>query len=411
VTTPVHSPSGLGPEARIDLQALARNATRIQEKVRPRGFLAVVKWNAYGHGLVPCARILEREGAAGFGVSSPHDGVALRKAGITRPILVMTDWVGKPPALFLDWDLEAAATSWYKVEYLEAVSRRLGRPISVHVKFDTGLGRVGIHHSRASEALRKIARMKHLKVVGLYSHLGYSGPQDDLRGRRQIEIFERIVAEAKALGLEPRWVHLANSAAALAIPEVPGNLVRTGIALYGQPPSPQVQRLLPLEPVMTLVGFVKRVRRVRRGHGFPSPHFWTAPTDGWGAEVSLGYGTSYPRSLVGRAPVLIGGCRRPLVGVMARDISYVFTGDRRPEVGEEVVFWGRQRQAEICLYEIAALMGALPYELPVWLSPEVPREYMSESDVFWQAAPVAKPPRPSGRRRRNSGTIRPSNGL
>lgn len=361
------------PEIRIDLGALARNAKSILTRVDPRGLLAVIKWNGYGHGLIPCAEVLDRAGAAAFGVSSPHDGEQLRKAGITNPILVMTDWVGKPPSTFLDWDLEAAATSWYKVEYLEAVSRKLGRAIPTHIKFDTGLGRVGIHHSEAVPALQKISRMKHLHVVGIYSHLGFSGPLDHEKGRRQIEIFLDIVNQAKNLGIEPRWIHIANSAAAIAIPDVPGNMVRTGIALYGQPTTKDVHDLLPLEPVMTLLGRIRSVRRVRRGHGFPSPHFWKAPMDGWGAEVGLGFTSNYPRSLIGKAAVLFHGKRKPLVGLMARDSSFIFTGEDQPEIGEEVVYWGKQGDEVLFLYELAEHIGALPYELPTWLSNTHPR--------------------------------------
>jgi len=360
-------------EARINLGALARNAGRILARVEPRGLLAVVKWNGYGHGLVPCSHVLDRVGAAGFGVSSPGEGIELRRAGITKPILVMTDWVGKPPRQFLDWELEAAATSWYKVEYLESVSRRLGKPIPAHVKFDTGLGRVGIPARDASRALKKIAAMRDLKVVGLYSHLGYNGPRDRAKGERQIEEFQGIVAQAGKLGLQPRWIHLANSAAAMAISDVPGNMVRTGIALYGQPPSSEVRDLLPLEPVMTLVGRISRVQRVKRGHGFPNPHFWTAPTDGWGAEVALGHRISYPRTLAGKAQVLFRGKRYPLVGVVGKDSCYIFTGAERPEAGEEVVFWGRQGDEVIYLYELAPLIGALPYELTTWLSGKLTR--------------------------------------
>ena len=370
------------PEARIDLDALRENARAMLKRVRPRGLLAVVKWNAYGHGLVECTQELARSGATAFGVSSPQDGVALRKTGITQPILVMTDWVGKPPRLFLDWNLEAAATSWYKVEYLESVSRQLGWAIPAHIKFDTGLGRVGIHHREAERALRTIAKMKHLRVEGLYSHLAYNGPQDNETGRRQIEIFEQICRLAESLDLHPRWVHLANSAAAVAIPDVPGNLVRTGIALYGQPPSASVHELMPLTPVMTLVGRVKTARFVKRGHGFPTPHFWTAPADGWGAEVQLGHAISYPRSLAGKAHVLFRGKRRPLVGVLTRDTSHVFTFEDHPEVGEDVVFWGRQANETLYLFELAPFVGALPYELPTWLSPKLTRVYVSKSRKY-----------------------------
>ncbi len=379
-----------GPEARIDLSALCRNARAILSRVRPRGLLAVVKWNGYGHGLVPCAKVLSQSGVSGFGVSSPQEGIELRKAGITERILVMTDWVGKPAHQFLDWDLEAAATSWYKVELLEAMSRRWGKAIPVHVKFDTGLGRVGIHHSQAIDALTRMARMSHLKVVAIYSHLGYSGPSDRERGELQISIFENIVKRAAELGIRPDWIHLANSAAAMAIPDVPGNLVRTGIALYGQPSSKELRDFTfpphgggntkgVWEPVMTLVGHVTRVRRLRRSHGFPTAHFWAAPHDGWGAEVNLGYSASYPRSLAGKAEVLLNGKRCPLVGVIAKDASYVFTSDK-PEIGDEVVFWGRQGDETLYLYEIASHIEALPYELPTWLSPDLPRVFTPVTD-------------------------------
>ncbi len=370
-----------GPVARIDLDALALNTRLILDRVHPRGLLAVVKWNGYGHGLVPCAKVLSQEGATAFGVSSTAEGIELRKAGITQPILVMTDWVGKPVRHFLDWGLEAAATSWYKVEYLEAVSRRWGMPIPAHVKFDTGLGRVGIPWRHAKWALPKIAAMKDLQVRAIYSHLGYSGPQDNGKAERQITVFNRIVTRASKLGLNPQWVHLANSAAALAIPDVPGNLVRTGIALYGQPTSAEVSEELPLSPVMTLASHIVRVQRVKRGHGFPSPLFWKAPFDGWGAEVRLGFGVNYPRSMAGRAPALFRGRRVPLVGVMGKAASYIFTGSEKPEVGEEVVFWGRQGAETIYLYELAPLIGALAYELPTWLSPDLPREFVTKSTV------------------------------
>ena len=382
-----------GPEARIDLSALQSNARAILDKVQPRGLLAVVKWNGYGHGLVECAHVLDAAGVAGFGVSSPREGIELRKAGITRRILVMTDWVGKPAHQFLDWNLEAAATSWYKVELIEAMSRRWGRNIPAHIKFDTGLGRVGIHHSAAERALTRIAKMPHLTVAAIYSHLGFSGPADRERGERQMRIFERLVKRAAELGITPEWIHLANSAAAMAIPDVPGNLVRTGIALYGQPSSMELVPLPAggqqggagwmLDPVMTLVGHVSKVRRLRRSHGFPTAHFWTAPCDGWGAEVNLGYNMGYPRSVARQcapyAEVLMHGKRCPLVGVISKDTSYVFTHEK-PEVGEEVVFWGRQGEETLFLYEVAAPIQALPYELPTWLSPQLSRVFVRGAD-------------------------------
>jgi alanine racemase len=364
------------PAAYIDLNAVEENATRLLARVSPRGLLAVVKWNAYGHGLIECSKVLDKAGAAGFGVSSPAEGVELRKAGITKPILVMTDWVGKPPRLFLDWDLEAAATSWYKVEYLEAVSRKYGRAIPAHIKFDTGLRRVGLPHDRSKSLLKTIAAMPHLKVAAIYSHLDFAGPQDFQKGERQIEIFNRIVAEAHELGIEPRWIHLANSAAALALTDIPGNLVRSGIALYGQPPSCEVAKLLPLKPVMTLAGTIDSVRRLYKGQGYPSNLFFKAPTNGWGAAINLGYSTGYPSSMAGNAHVLWHGQRVKLIGAMSDKSSFLFLSKAKPKVGEEVVFWGRQGNETLFLHELSPLIDCLPYELPTWLSNKLPRLYV-----------------------------------
>lgn len=361
------------PLAHINLTALAHNFSALASRVAPKRVLAVIKWDAYGHGLLDCARVLADAGAWGFGVSSPADGITLRKAGFDLPILVMTDWVGKPQKCFTDYNLSFAATSWYKVEYLESLSQQTGVRISTHLKFDTGLGRVGIHHTKHRETLEQLASFKHLKLDAIYSHLAYGGIQDRARGLQQIATFNEIMHTARELGVTPPLTHLANSAAAVALPEVPGDLVRTGIALYGQPPSPTVADLLPLQPVMTLTGTITNVRKIKRGHGFPAPHFWKAPYDGWGVEIDLGFSSGYPRTMVNSAQVLYNGRRVPLVGVMSRDNSYTFIIGEKPQVGEEIVFWGKQKDETIFLYELSPLIDALPYELTTWLNPKVPR--------------------------------------
>jgi len=363
------------PLAQINLTALKHNFEALAHRVSPKGVLAVVKWDAYGHGLEECTRVLNDAGAWGFGVSLPADGVKLRQMGITKPILVMTDWVGKPVKQFTEYDLSFAATSWYKVEYLDSLSKKTGKAISTHLKFDTGLGRVGIHHSLHRKTLGSLKSLHHLKLDAIYSHLAYGGTKDRERGLEQIRVFNEILKHTKTVGITPTVTHLANSAAALALPEVPGDLVRTGIALYGQPPSPTVADMLPLEPVMTLSGNIFSVRKVKRGHGFPISHFWKAPYDGWGVEIDLGYSSGYPRTMANEAKVLYRGKRYPLVGMMSLDKSYAFITGDKPAIGEEIVFWGQQENERIYLYELSPLIDALPYELTTWLSREVERTY------------------------------------
>lgn len=362
----------------INLGALRGNATRLLEHVRPHGLLAVVKWNGYGHGLVPCARMLAEAGATGFGVSSVAEGIELRNAGFSGLILVMTDWVGKPLKKFIDWDLHAAATSWFKVEYVAAGARKLGKRIGVHIKFDTGLGRLGMPWQEAGDLLPRIARMRSIDIHGIYSHLAVSGPQDFAKGEEQITRFNRILAQARKCGLEPEWTHLANSAAAIVYSDVPGNLVRAGIALYGQPPSRETSELLALQPVMTLKAPIMEVRRARRGRGVPHPLIATAPVDGWAVRIPLGHRHGYPSTLAFRGCFLYGGRMLRLWGVVLRDESWLFVPGRKPEVGEEIVLWGRQGSQILWLYELAEKIDVLPYELPTWLSAEVPRHFVKD---------------------------------
>lgn len=361
------------PTALINLSALRQNTERILGRVQPRGILAVVKWNGYGHGLVPCAQVLAQTGVTGFGVSSVAEGIELRKAGFSGLILVMTDWVGKPLRKFIEWDLHAAASSWFKVEYVEAGARKLGKRIGVHIKFDTGLGRLGMPWQQAGKLMPQIARMKSLDIRGVYSHLAFQRPQDFAAGEKQIVRFNRILSLAKKCGMEPEWTHLANSAAAIVFPQVPGNLVRTGIALYGQPPSREVAGLLPLEPVMNLKAPILEVRRARRGRGVPHPLMAAAPRDGWAVRIPLGTGHGYPGSLAKHGIFLFRGRRHHLHGTVLREQSWFFIAGPKPQIGEEIVLWGRQGTEILWLYELAEKIDALPYELPTWLSVKIPR--------------------------------------
>ncbi len=367
------------PIAQIDLGALKRNAVRIIERVKPRGLLAVVKWDGYGHGLTPCAEILAKAGATGFGVSSLTEGIELRRMGFPGLILVMTDWVGKPLEKFVEWDLHVAATSWFKVEYVAAGARNLGKRIGVHIKFDTGLGRLGMNWKEADTLLSEIARMKHLDVQGIYSHLAFNGPQDSEIGEQQIARFKKVLKLAHECDLNPPWTHLANSAAAMVFKDIPGNLVRTGIALYGQPPSRETVELLPLEPVMTLKATALEVRRAHRGRGVPHPLIARAPTDGWAIRIGLGDCHGYPSSLVRRGKFLFRGHSRPLYGAVLKDCSWLFVTGSRPQIGEEVALWGRQGGQDLWLFELAEKIDALPYELPTWLSKEIPRVFVEKS--------------------------------
>jgi alanine racemase len=359
--------------ARVDSAALAANFRAFQTHASGAKIMAVIKADAYGHGLLSCARIFSDLHTDYLGVSFVEEGITLRRAGLKEPVLVLGGIVGSQISLFLEHDLDMTASSVFKIEAINEAARGTGKRGRVHLKIDTGMNRIGQNWRTAEELFRAAVRCQHVEVAGIYSHLATAEDENEDFARLQMARFHDAVSMAEAAGLRPGLRHLCNSAGAIRFPEAHYDMIRPGIGLYGQYVSVALAESFPLTAAMSLVSEIVYMKRVRKGEGVSYGLTWIAPEDVWIATVPVGYGDGYPRLLGRSARVLIGGKRYPIAGTVCMDQLMVNLGQDRYRLGEPVVMWGRQGEDEITLWELCQPSGFIPYELPIYLTGRVPR--------------------------------------
>lgn len=363
--------------ATTDLAAIRSNLDGIRRRVGERLVLAAVKADAYGHGAVEVARMIERTGAADWlGVATVEEGVAVRDAGVRLPILKFS------PAIS-DADVEAALAAEIDLTVvddatIDQVARcalRLGRTASVHLKVDTGMRRIGCP-PEAAPALAGRADAAGLRLRGLFSHLPVSDTED---GRAytaaQIGRFADM-ADAVAAARGPvEIVHLANSGAVLMHPDAWFDMVRPGVMVYGNLPDPTTPPTVALQPALRWTTEVMFTKRVAAGEAVSYGRTWRAASDTVVATLPVGYADGYSRLFSSRGRVLIGGRSCPVVGRVCMDQTMVDLGpDGDAVVGDEVVLLGRQGAQEITAQELADLMGTITYEVTCLVGARVRRE-------------------------------------
>ncbi len=354
--------------AEVDLGALARNLLRIRAKM-PAGvkILFVVKANAYGHDAALCARAAENARAADWlGVSSVEEGVALRDAGSSLPILILGSLYPFESVLAaVAHNLTPVVASLEAAKRLAQVARRLKSRVDCHVKVDTGMGRIGASPEAALAVVRYLSRRKAARVQGIYTHLACAD-SDPAFTAEQLKRFRRVVDALSREGLRPPLVHAANSAGALKCSASRLDLVRPGLAAYGLFPG--------FEPVLTLKSKIVFLKTAAQGSAVSYGATWRARRATRIATLPIGYGDGYARALSNRANVLVGGRRCPVVGLVTMDQVMVdVTSAPRSRVGDDAVLIGRQGRAEIRMSELSRLCGTIPYETATGLSSRVPR--------------------------------------
>jgi alanine racemase len=368
-------PSTLRP-TRIEVlpAAVRRNVARLREAADGAAVCAVVKADGYGHGAVTAAEAALAGGASWLAVATVTEGRVLREGGIEAPILLLSE----PPVATIP---ELLATGLTPVAYrlpflaaLDGAGHARGEPVAVHLKADTGMGRVGVPPDQWSEVLRAAAAADGLRVEGLLTHLARADELEVDTTDRQLDAFDRFLGEARRLGIDARWVHAANSAGTLVHPRSRYTMVRPGIAIYGLSPSLDVPAGdHGLEPALRLVTEVTYAKRVAAGTPVSYGHRWYAPADGWVATLPLGYADGVPRALTNVGEALIHGHRRPFAGTVCMDQLVVWCGDDQPHVGDEVVLLGGQGDDGIRVEEWAALVDTITYEIVTQLTARLPR--------------------------------------
>ena len=370
--------------AEIDLNNLAANFNQIKQRVSPTArVMAVVKANAYGHGAVECARRLAREGADWFGVALPEEGIELRASGITQPVLCLAGyWPGQAAACIR----HALTPVVYRREMIEALNQaaaNAGVVADVHVKIDTGMGRLGVRFDELSEFVAALEQFRNVRIDGVMTHLA-AADDEACRPltRDQIQRFEDAITAFRDHGYRPTHLHLANSAGVFGHRESWGNLVRPGGVLYGLwrdvlPLSTSRPGLL---PVMSLHSRICLLKWVPPGETIGYGCTFEASRRSLIATVPVGYHDGYMRGLSNRAHVIVRGTYAPVVGRVSMDLTLIDVTDvAGVEVDDQVTLLGWNRdnaELKITAEELARIVGTLSYEVTCGVSGRVPRVYV-----------------------------------
>jgi alanine racemase len=358
----------------VSLSRLRGNLAAVKERAKPARVMAILKANAYGHGLEAVARCLAPQADA-FGVALVEEGIALRRLGIENPILVMGGvWTRQIP-LFLEHRLTLTVPSLARLRDVEEAAAAHRAVARVHLKVDTGMERIGVHYYNAEGLLEAAARSTHVEVEGIYSHFANADAEDLADARVQLERFEEVLRfyERRSLPMPTR--HMANSAALLRMPESRLDLVRSGILVYGVYPFPGALRGVEVRPALSWKSRVVFFKIVEAGRPVSYGSTWRSDHRVRIVTVPVGYGDGYFRSMSNRAHVLLRERRHPQVGRICMDQVMVNIEWGEAYNGDEVVLIGEQGKERVTVEELAEWAGTVPYEILTAINARVPRLY------------------------------------
>ena len=368
--------SGRPTVGEVDLGALEFNYRQIQKRI-PEGvkLLAVVKADAYGHGAIPVSLKLEKLGVEYLGVAISEEGVELRREGVKAPILVLGGIFGGELDQIFRFRLTPVLFRKDSLKLFSREAERRRRKVKVHLKVDTGMGRLGVPLSLWPEFLKEVKRSPKIEIEGILSHFSMTDEEEGYT-QNQWREFQRAVAIAHEMGISYQYLHMASSATLTAFPAYLGNLVRPGIMLYGSYPSPTFQDLISLKPVMTLKTRIHFLKSVPSGTRISYGGTFTTKRESLIATLPIGYADGFSRYLSNRGKVLIHGKRAPVVGKVCMDFIMVdMTDIPHVSVGDEVILMGRQGKEQITAEEIAEKINSISYEVLCLIGKRVPRIY------------------------------------
>ncbi len=356
--------------AEIDLAALSHNLGIAQKRAGSADILAVVKADAYGHGANTLSNHLITSGAAALGVAFTHEAIALRESGITCPILVFFDRDNIRE--IIDYNLTPVVFDVTTAEALSKEARKANRDLPIHIKVDTGMGRVGFCMDKAKKEILNISRLKNIRLEGLMSHFSEADLENKEFAEKQVRSFVNLVSELKQKSITFRYHHMSNSAAILSMPDAHFNMVRPGIMLYGY----GVPEGNDLKPVLTLKSTIVLLKKVPKGTPISYGRTFITKKPSVIATVPFGYADGYCRALSNQGEVLICGKRVPVIGRVCMDTIMIdVTEIDNIDYHSEVVLLGKQGREQITADEIAAKTDTIPYEVLTSIGQRVKRVY------------------------------------
>ena len=359
----------------IDHEALRSNLRQIRDKVGSRvKILCMVKANGYGHGATEISPTLARAGADAFGVATLEEAVQLREAGIQAPLIVLAGVFPAQLDTFVEHKLTPVVHDLISLKALDRESSRRQVQLKVHLKVDTGMGRLGFLAAEADQWIAAIKQAESLHIQGVFSHFSHAESVQGDYTQKQLEIFKRVLGQLRSAGVIPDLVHLANSAATITLPAAYFDMVRPGLMLYGVYPSPNMKEQINLKPALSWKTKILQLKNVPSGTSVSYGQTYVTERESLIATLPIGYADGYPRVLSNRGEALVRGQRARIAGRVCMDLTMIDVTDiRNVRQGDEVVLLGRQGGAEISADEIAAWANTISYEILTSIGTRVPR--------------------------------------
>lgn len=371
--------------AEVNLDHIAHNVREIRRLTSPQAeVMAVVKADGYGHGAVEVAETALQNGATRLAVAILDEGIELRKAGITAPILILGYTPAEQAKAVVEYDLTPAVYIKQVAEALSQAAAAIGKKVKIHIKVDTGMGRIGlIAGEDVVSFVREVRKLPGIEVEGMFTHFAVADAADKGYTRDQFAKFIAVVEALSREGIEIPIKHVANSAAIMDLPEMHLDLVRPGIILYGLYPSDEVNKqIIDLKPAMEWKTCLSWVKKVSAGTSVSYGCIYRTKGEEIIGSLPLGYADGFTRLLTGKAEVLVRGRRFPVVGRICMDQCMIRLDGLWPKVGEEAVIMGRQGSELISADELAAKLGTINYEIVCMVGKRVPRVYLAGGQVI-----------------------------
>lgn len=364
--------------AEIDLGAIRHNLRCIKEKVSPSRVMTIVKADAYGHGTIPVCQVCLEEGVDFLGVATLDEALLIRQAGIEIPILILGYVPGEYAAEVVMHQLRAAVFTKKFAEALSKAAVKIGKKARLHIKIDTGMGRLGFNAALSTaDMIQDIIRMPGIEAEGIFTHFAVADIADKTYTFQQLQRFTSLLKELERRGIDIPFKHCANSAALIDMPATHLNMVRAGIILYGLYPSVEVnKKKLDLIPAMRLKSKISFLKLLPRGYTISYGRTYSCEKDTLVATVPLGYADGYSRLLSNKAWGVVRGQRVPLIGNVCMDqCMFDVTGVEGVNEGDEIILWGRPDDG-VTADDLAGIIGTINYEVISSLTSRVPRVYV-----------------------------------
>ncbi|MEH7040817.1 alanine racemase [Bacillus pseudomycoides] len=369
----------------VNLDAVKHNVREFKKRVNDKNIamMAAVKANGYGHGAVEVAKAAIEAGVNQLAVAFVDEGIELREAGVTVPILVLGYTPVDVAKDAIGYDIMMTV---YRIEDLKGINeiaKQLEKKAHIQVKIDTGMSRIGLQEEEVAPFLEELKNMKYIEIEGMFTHYSTADEINKIYTNMQTSLFEKAVNAAKEMGIHLPYIHSSNSAGSMELSNTFQNMVRVGIGIYGMYPSKEVDHtVVSLQPALSLKSKVAHIKHAKKNRGVSYGNTYVTTGEEWIATVPIGYADGYNRQLSNKGHALINGIRVPVLGRVCMDQLMLDVTKAMPvQVGDEVVFYGRQGEEEISVEEIADTLGTINYEVTCMLDRRIPRVYKENDET------------------------------